>query len=129
MAAAGAFTIVVLLSAGSFQAALPDADAKPSPVFADSAAGVKDFVGWLRPQIPTGRWNPPPTQVCVVGAVPFDDAHAPYLPQPLVRSEGPLHGLEPYAATFHYVNADEAKKRARKRTLTTALKICQRGES
>jgi hypothetical protein len=123
LAAAG-FKIVVLLSAGSFQAVLPSAGPSPSPVFPDSEAGVGHFVEWLQPRLPRDAWNPPPRQFCVVGARPFDDAHPPYLPQPLYNSRGPLHGLEPYVANFHYVKPAQARPGATQRSLRQALQLC-----
>ena len=66
-----AVEIVLLLSAGSFQAVLPQLSPTASPPFADTKEGAAAFIDWLKPQFPKGRWNPPPTQLCVVGLVPF----------------------------------------------------------
>jgi hypothetical protein len=32
--------------------------------------------------------------------------------------------LEPYAATFHYISEDEAKKGVKRRTVAQALALC-----
>jgi hypothetical protein len=66
-----AVQIVILLSSGSFQAVLPQLSPVASPAFPDTKEGGQAFIDWLKPQYPKGRWNPPPTQICVVGMAPF----------------------------------------------------------
>lgn len=123
-AAALGFQIVILLSSGSFQAVLPSLSASPSPAFADSAQGAQDFMQWLVPQYPKGRWNPPPTQVCVVGMEPFPKDRAVYLSQPLHASRPPFRVMEPYTASFHYIGEAEQAQGVQRRSLTDALALC-----
>ena len=102
-----AVEIVLLLSAGSFQAVLPQLSPTASPPFADTKEGAAAFIDWLKPQFPKGRWNPPPTQLCVVGLVPFADGKAPWVSQPIAASKDAFHILEPYGATFHYITPEQ----------------------
>ena len=120
--------LVILLSLGTFQAAVPGVGHTPSPVFEDSALGVKSFMAWLKPLLPPPTFNQLPLQVCVVGAVPFTPEKAPYLPKPLYESQQPLHQLEPYSATFHYVSPTAQSKDTTSRTLSQALHICSVGK-
>ncbi|MCE2657997.1 MAG: hypothetical protein LW854_07065 [Rubrivivax sp.] len=119
--------IVILLSVGSFQALLPQAPKATgtSPSFPDTAAGVTQFVQWVRPILGEPKFNQPPTRVCVVGAVPFSEGTVLYLPEPLWLSRQPLRQLEPYSASFHYVElpAPGAKAPA-PRTLRDAGHLC-----
>jgi hypothetical protein len=117
--------IVILLSVGSFQVALPRLPKAPSPTFADTAAGVTQFVDWVKPELGEPRFNQPPTRFCVVGAVPFTENAAPYLPRPLWESRQPLRRLEPYSATFHYVEVPAGTKAPPPRTLRDAVRLCQ----
>jgi len=125
-----ALQLVILLSAGSFQASLPAVSKQPSAVYADTAQGVRDFITWLRPTLPTPKFAQPPLHICVVGAVPFTDETAPVLPKPLWESRPPWRSLEPYAATFHYVEADATSSKGAKgrtpppRSMKQALQIC-----
>ena len=116
--------VVILLSIGSFQVQTPMIPGPPSPVFEDSKAGVAAFVTWARGHIPEPKWNQRPMQVCVVGAQYFTPEHAPYLTKQLYESKQPLHQLEPYSATFHYVPSATEKVAGGKRTLKQALEIC-----
>jgi hypothetical protein len=118
---------VILLSVGTFQVALPDPSAAVSPIFADSQDGVQVFLQWLKPQLPTPKWGQAPIKICVVGAEPFSVQKAPYLSKPLYESQEPLHSLEPYSATFHYVESKGQIKLLPKRTLGDAAKICAQG--
>lgn len=122
--AALGFQIVILLSAGSFQAVLPAVSPKVSPVYPDDARGVQAFMDWLVPQYPKGRWNPPPTQICVVGVEPFAKDRTLYLPQPLHASKPPFRVLEPYRATFHYIGQAEQAMGVKRRSAGDALKLC-----
>jgi hypothetical protein len=119
--------IVILLSLGSFQALLPQAPKATgtSPSFTDTPAGVAQFVQWVRPVLGEPKFNQPPTRVCVVGAVPFPNGTALHLPQPLWESRQPLRQLEPYSASFHYLElpAPGAKATA-PRTLRDAGRLC-----
>ena len=119
-----AVQIVIVLSGGSFQAVLPQLSATPSPAFADSKDGASAFIEWLKPQYPKGRWNPPPTQLCVVGLEPFADGKQPWVTQPIATSKGAFHILEPYGATFHYITPDEQAQGLKMRTLQQALALC-----
>ena len=119
-----AVQIVIVASGGSFQAVLPQLSATPSPAFADSKDGASAFIEWLKPQYPKGRWNPPPTQLCVVGLEPFADGKQPWVTQPIATSKGAFHILEPYGATFHYITPDEQAQGLKKRTLQQALALC-----
>jgi hypothetical protein len=119
-----AVEIVLLLSAGSFQAVLPQLSPTASPPFADTKAGAAAFIDWLKPQFPKGRWNPPPTQLCVVGLVPFADGKAPWVSQPIAASNDAFHILEPYGATFHYITPEQQAQGLKKRTLQQALALC-----
>ena len=120
-----ALQLVILLSAGSFQASVPEVSPQPSAVYPDTPQGARDFITWLRPTLPTPKFAAPPMHVCVVGAVPFTDENAPLLPKPLWESRQPWRSLEPYAATFHYVEAKDLKSRAPKpRSMKQALQIC-----
>jgi hypothetical protein len=123
-AAAVGFQIVILLSGGSFQAVLPGVSGQPSPVFPDTPAGSTAFMEWVKPQWPKGRWNPPPTQVCVVGMTPFAADRPPQLPQALYASKPPFRVMEPYAATFHYIGEAEQRQGLRSRTPAQALALC-----
>ena len=119
--------LVILLSVGSFQASLPGVSPQPSATYPDTPQGAREFITWLRPTLPTPKFAAPPMHVCVVGAVPFAADKAPVLPKPLWESKQPWRSLEPYAATFHYVDADakDAKGRAPKaRSMKQALDIC-----
>ena len=122
--AAVGFQIVILLSAGSFQAVLPSVSPKPSPSFPDTPDGTRAFMDWMVPQYPKGRWNPPPTQVCVVGMEPFPPERPPYLVQPLHASKAPFRVMEPYGATFHYIGEGEQKQGVRKRALKDVTELC-----
>jgi hypothetical protein len=130
-----AVELVILLAVGSFQAAAPGTLREPSAVYPDTAEGARDFVVWLRGALPPPRFAQPPMQVCVVGAVPFSPEAAPLLPKPLWESRHPWRALEPYAATFHYVEppAPGGKPGAvpKPRTLRDAVKLCaaKRAES
>ena len=119
-----AFQLIILLSIGSFQAQLPAVSKLPSPSFDDSAAGAVEFVKWAKATIPAPKFGQPPLQICVVGALPFTPDQAPYLPKPLWESRQPLRSLEPYAATFHYVEPAPGAKPPRPRAMRDALKIC-----
>ena len=119
-----AVQIVILASGGSFQAVLPQLSAKASPAFPDSKDGASAFIEWLKPQYPKGRWNPPPTQLCVVGLEPFADGKQPWLTQPIATSKGAFHILEPYGATFHYITPEQQTQGLKKRTLQQALALC-----
>lgn len=116
--------IVLLLSLGSFQAIVPGTTGGPSPAFEDSAQGVKAFTAWAQSSLPAPKFNQPPLSICVVGAVPFTPENPPYLPKPLWESQWPLHGLEPYAATFHYVTIKPGSKMPKARTLKQAIRLC-----
>lgn len=119
-----AFQILLLMNIGSFEAVLPQLSMKPSPAFPDNAAGAAAFVEWLRPQYPKGRWNPPPTRVCVAGVVPFDDKTIPQVPLDISASKPPWRLLEPFGATFHYIGDDERAKGVKQRSLKQALALC-----
>lgn len=118
------FQIVILLSAGSFQALLPSLSTQISPTYPDDAKGAQAFMDWLVPQYPKGRWNPPPTQVCVVGVEPFAKDGTVYLPQPLHASKPPFRVLEPYSATFHYIGQAEQAMGVKRRSVGDALELC-----
>lgn len=127
-----AVELVILLAVGSFQASAPGTLREPSAVYPDTAEGARDFVVWLRGALPPPRFAQPPMQVCVVGAVPFTPEAAPVLPKPLWESRTPWRALEPYAATFHYVEPPAAgAKPPKPRTLRDAVKLCaaKRAES
>lgn len=123
-AAALGVQIVILLSSGSFQAVAPGLAAQPSPRFPDTPQGHVAFMDWVKPLWPKGRWNPPPTQVCVVGMEPFVPERPPQLPQPLYASKPPFRVLEPYAASFHYLGEAEQRQGLRSRTPAQALALC-----
>jgi hypothetical protein len=119
--------LIVLLSVGSFQALLPGIGPQPSPVFEDNAQGARAFTTWAKQTMPVPGFNQPPLRICVVGAVAFKPEAAPYLPKPLYESTFPLRALEPYSATFHYVEddkPDKAGKPPKPRTMKQAQKIC-----
>ena len=118
--------IVILLSLGSFQATLPQVPKATSPVFEDSAQGVQGFMAWVKPALGDPKFNQPPTRICVVGAVPFGPQSQLYLPKPLYESRQPLRQLEPYAATFHYVEQPASTPAPKPRTLRDAQAICTR---
>lgn len=119
-----AVQIVILLSSGSFQAVLPQIAPTASPAFPDTKEGGQAFIEWLKPQYPKGRWNPPPTQVCVVGLEPFAEQKPPYVPQPLAASKPPFRILEPYGATFHYLTPDDVARGEKRRTPKQAMALC-----
>jgi hypothetical protein len=121
---AAAAEIVILLSLGTFQVTLPQIPKATSPAFEDSAQGVQAFMGWLKPVLPEPRFNQPPTRICVVGAVPFGPKATLYLPKPLWESRQPLRQLEPYAATFHYLDPAASAPAPKPRTLKDAQRIC-----
>ncbi len=122
--AATPFEIVILLSVGSFQAAAPGVAKEPSPVFEDSAAGLRSFTAWAKATLGEPKFAQPPSRLCVVGAVPFSGA-GPYIPRPIWESQRPVRELEPYAATFHYVEPPAASAPpAKPRTMKQALAIC-----
>lgn len=116
--------LVILLSVGTFQATLPQIPKATSPVFQDTAQGVQIFMSWLKGALPEPGFNQPPTRVCVVGAVPFTPEAAPYVVRPLWESRPPFRRLEPYSATFHYVELAPGAKAPPARTLRDAMKIC-----
>ncbi len=119
-----AIQLVILLSAGSFQAVVPAVSSQPSAAYPDTPQGARDFITWLRPTLPTPKFAQPPLHVCVVGAVPFSPDKAPVLPKPLWESKQPWRSLEPYAATFHYAEPDAKGRAPKARTLKQAQKIC-----
>lgn len=121
---AAGFQIVILLAGGSFQAVLPSVSVQPSPRFPDTPEGTQAFMQWLVPQYPKGRWNPPPTQVCVVGVEPFAKGRPPHLPQPLHASKPPFRVLEPYGASFHYLGEAEQRQGVARRGVAEALALC-----
>lgn len=116
--------LIILLSLGSFQATLPQIPKATSPVFPDTAQGVADFMAWIKPVMGEPKFNQPPTKVCVVGAVPFKNDAPLYLPKPLWESRPPLRWLEPYTATFHYVELAASAPPPKPRTLRDAARIC-----
>lgn len=116
--------IVILLSVGSFQLQLPQIPKAVSPAFSDSMQGASDAVGWLKQNLPEPRFNQPPTRICVVGAVPFTDATAPQIVKPLWESRQPFRRLEPYSASFHYVEPAASAPPPKPRTLRDALQLC-----
>ena len=116
--------IVLLLSLGSFQAFIPGVTKEPSAVFEDSAQGLKAFTAWSQSAVPVPKFNQPPLSICVVASVPFTKEHAPYVPKPLWESQPPVHALEPYAATFHYVELAPGSKPPKTRTLKQAIELC-----
>jgi hypothetical protein len=71
--------------------------------------------------------NQPPLKIRVIGAVPFSAKKVPYLPKPLWESQRTLHALEPYPATFHYVEVAPGAKSPRPPkplTLKQAIRLC-----
>lgn len=116
--------LVILLSIGSYQASIPGVTQKPSPRFEDTAQGLQDFARWARATVPEPKFNQPPLRICVVGASPFSAEKPPYLPKPLWESKPPLHALEPYAATFHYVEPQPGAAPPKPRTMAQAVKLC-----
>lgn len=118
-----AIELVILLSIGSFQAFIPGLTKEPSPVFADSAEGLKTFTAWARQTMGEPRFNQPPTRICVVAALPFTDK-PPYISQPIWGSKPPVRALEPYGATFHYVDHQAGAPLPKPRTLKQALELC-----
>ncbi len=116
--------IVILLSLGSFQATLPQIPKATSAPFADSAQGIRDFMGWVKPVMGEPKFNQPPTRICVVGAVPFAPKAELLLPSQLWESRQPLRQLEPYSATFHYVEPAAGTPAPKPRTLKDAARIC-----
>lgn len=121
---AAAIQLVILLSAGSFQATVPAVSTQASAVYPDTVQGARDFITWLRPTLPAPKFAQPPLHVCVVGAVPFAADRVPLLPKPLWESKQPWRSLEPYAATFHYVELDAKGRAPKARTMKQALTIC-----
>lgn len=125
---AAALQLVILLSVGSFQATVPGVSTQPSATYPDTPQGARDFITWLRPTLPAPKFAQPPMHVCVVGAVPFSPDQAPVLPKPLWESRQPWRSLEPYAATFHYVEAKDTKdlkgRVPKARSMKQAQKIC-----
>ncbi len=128
-----AFHLVILLSVGQFQATLPDITPQASPKFPDNAQGARDFTSWAKATMPTPKFIQPPLRICVVGAVAFKPDQVPLLPQSLWESKFPLRALEPYSATFHYVEppkdgaasgAAKAPPAAKPRTMKQAQAIC-----
>lgn len=125
--------LVILLSLGQFQAQIPGVTAEPSPVFEDGPKGARELTTWAKEKLPIPKFNQPPLRVCVVGAVPFTPEKAPFLPKPLWESQQPLRALEPYTASFLYVEAPapaasgaRAAKPAtpKARTMKDALALC-----
>jgi hypothetical protein len=109
-----AIHLVILLSIGTFQASIPSVSKQATPSFADSDQGAETFTTWAKAAIPSPKFGQPPLQICVVGAVP----------KPLWESAPPFHSLEPYSATFHYVEQAKGMKATAPRTMREALRIC-----
>jgi hypothetical protein len=119
-----AVQIVFLLSGSGFQAVVPATSLQPSPVFANSQAGAVAGMEWISAKLPPDRWNALPKQVCAVGMEVFTETKYPFVTRPLHESKPPFRVLEPYAATFHYISEDEAKKGVKRRTVAQALALC-----
>ncbi len=117
--------IVLLVSLGSFQAQVPGLTKTPSPVFEDNEQGLRTFTAWARATMGEPRFNQPPHHICVVGAVPFVD-RGPFIAEPISKSRMPVRQLEPYAATFHYVDASAAPAPKAPRTWKQAVDICKK---
>jgi hypothetical protein len=61
-----------------------------------------------------------------VGAVPFGNT-PPYVVRPIYESKMPVRALEPYSATFHYVEVPAgARPPAHPRTMKEAVEICSK---
>jgi len=116
--------LVILLSIGSFQGYVPGVTTEPSPVFEDSAAGLAAFTGWARSTMGEPRFNQPPLRICVVGAVPFPANKGPYISPQIWGSKQPIRRLEPYAATFHYVEPAASAPVPAPRTMKQAIALC-----
>jgi hypothetical protein len=114
--------LVLLLSIGSFQAFIPGVTQQASPVFEDSDQGLKSFTAWARSTMGEPRFNQPPLQICVVGAVPFTDK-GPYISKPIWESKQPVRALEPYSATFHYVEPAAGAPAPKPRTMKQAVEL------
>ena len=119
-----AVQIIFLLSANGFQAVMPAQSLQPSPVFANNQAGAVTGMEWVSARLPADRWNAPPKQVCAVGMEVFTETKYPFVTKPLHGSKPPFRALEPYAATFHYISEEEAKKGVKRRTAAQALTLC-----
>ena len=117
------FQLVLLLSVGSFQAFVPGVTKAPSPVFADSEQGLAAFTTWATRTLPEAGFNQPPLKICVVGAVPFG-GKTPYVAKPIWESHPPVRTLEPYSATFHYVDVKAGDKPPKPRSLQDAIALC-----
>ncbi len=117
------FQLVLLLSVGSFQAFVPGITKAPSPVFADSEQGLTAFTTWAQRTLPEAGFNQPPLKICVVGASPFG-GKPPYVARPIWESRPPVRALEPFAATFHYVEPKPGDKPPKPRTLRDAITLC-----
>lgn len=120
---AAALELVLLLSVGSFQAFIPGVTKDASPVFEDSEQGLKTFTAWARSTMGEPKFNQPPTRICVVGAVPFADK-GPYIAKPIWESKQPVRQLEPYSATFHYVEPAASTPPPKPRTMKEAVDLC-----
>lgn len=118
--------LVLLLSLGSFQATIPAIGPEPSPVFEDSAAGLASFTQWARTTMGEPRFNQPPHQLCVVAALPFAPNKGPYVALPISQSKPPVRALEPYSASFHYVELPAGAPPPKPRTLQEAVSLCRR---
>ena len=118
-----AVQLLILMSSSGFQAQAPQLGAELSPSFPDSAAGGQAFIEWLRPRFPKGRWNPPPSDLCVVGIEPFGEA-TPQVPLLVHGSKPPFRVLEPYQARFFYITEEQAKAGVKRRTLAQAQALC-----
>ena len=117
--------LVILLSIGSFQAAIPGRTQGASPAFEDNAQGLARLAEWASSRLGVPKFNQPPLKVCVVGSVPFKDP-GPYIVKPIWESQPPVHQLEPYAATFHYVEVAPGKLTPPPRTMKQAMDICRK---
>ena len=115
--------LVFLLSIGSFQVSIPGVTRDISPVFEDSAQGLKSFTTWASTTMGEPKFNQPPLRFCVVGAVPFTDK-GPYIPQQISGSKPPVRSLEPYSATFHYVEPAPGAPVPKPRTMKQAIDLC-----
>ncbi len=116
--------LVLLLSLGSFQVAIPGVTKEPSPVFEDSAKGVQAFTSWALGTLGEPKFNQPPYQFCVVGAQPFAAGKGPYVSDQISRSRPPVRQLEPYSATFHYVEPPASGPAPKPRTMKQAIELC-----
>ncbi len=116
--------LVLLLSLCSFQVSIPGVTKEPSPVFEDSAKGLQAFTNWAVATLGEPKFNQPPYQLCVVGAQPFVDK-GPYVAEQISRSRPPVRSLEPYSATFHYVEPPaRGAPPPKPRTLKQAIELC-----